>query len=89
MSFSVRGKNNSAIEVTCITNNGLLLQVGNEQHFLPFKEFPWFKTAKVSAVLKVKLLNPNHLHWPELDIDLELDCIRNPDKYPLMHSPTE
>ena len=85
MSFSVRGKNNSAIEVTCITNNGLLLQVGNEQHFLPFKEFPWLKAAKVSSVLKVKLLNPNHLRWPELDIDLELDCIRNPDEYPLMH----
>ena len=80
------GKNISTVEATRIAKDGLFLQVGNDQYFLPYEEFPWFKTAKESSVLKVRLLNANHLRWPELDVDLELDCIRNPDKYPLMHS---
>lgn len=89
MRSSTLGTNISAVEVRRIAKNGLWLQIGDEQHFLPFKHFPWFKTAKVSSIRKVKLLNRNHVRWPELDVDLELDCIRNPDNYPLLLRPTK
>lgn len=89
MRSSTLGKNISTVEVTRIAKNGLWLQVHGEEHFLPFKQFPWFKEAKVSSVLKVKLLNRDHLHWPDLEIDLELDCIRHPDKYPLTYRPVD
>jgi hypothetical protein len=29
------------------------------------------------------LLHGYHLFWPELDIDLEIDNLENPSKYPL------
>lgn len=25
---------------------------------------------------------PDHLHWPELDVDLSLDSIEHPERYP-------
>jgi hypothetical protein len=29
------------------------------------------------------MLHGFHLYWPELDIDLEIDNLENPEKYPL------
>jgi len=29
------------------------------------------------------LLHGYHLYWPELDVDLEIDNLENPEKYPL------
>jgi hypothetical protein len=38
----------------------------------------------VEHVFNVELLNGHHLHWPELDVDLELDGLNEPEKYPLI-----
>jgi len=65
-----------------------MIVVRGEEYFLPFKSFPWFKNAQVASVLKVKLLHRRHLYWPDLDIDLELESIRHPEKYPLKYRPT-
>jgi hypothetical protein len=50
---------------------------------LSYKEFPYFKKQTLNAIQKVQLLHGNHLYWPELDIDLEIDNLENPEKYPL------
>jgi hypothetical protein len=68
--------------VQTISNNGLCLFVNNQEYFLPFESFPWFKNARVSEVQTVVLNHEHHLHWPDLDIDLELDSIINPKNYP-------
>jgi hypothetical protein len=26
---------------------------------------------------------PGHFHWPDLDVDLSLQIIRNPERFPL------
>lgn len=74
------------VEVLNISKHGLWLLWYEQEHFLPFEKFPWFKEAKVASILNVELLQPHHLYWPELDIDLELDSIRSPEKYPLVYS---
>jgi hypothetical protein len=28
-------------------------------------------------------LHGYHLYWPDLDVDLEIDNLKNPEKYPL------
>jgi hypothetical protein len=28
-------------------------------------------------------LSPDQFHWPDLDIDIELDALKTPEKYPL------
>ncbi|MFV3352537.1 DUF2442 domain-containing protein [Aeromonas veronii] len=40
-------------------------------------------SAPVAAMLNVKCEGPKELLWPELDVDLSLDSIRHPEKYPL------
>jgi hypothetical protein len=51
---------------------------------LPFAEYPWFKNANISQILNVQLLHESHLYWPQLDVDLEIDCLENPQQYPLI-----
>jgi hypothetical protein len=51
---------------------------------MPFKQFPWFRDAAVGAVLNVELAGPGHLYWPDLDIDLAVDSIDHPERFPLV-----
>ena len=78
------GTDTSDVEVTNISKHGLWVLLKEEELFLPYTEFPWFKHAQVSAILNVELTGPNHLYWPDLDVDLTLESIRNPEKYPLV-----
>ena len=55
------------------------------EYFLPYSEYPWFQNAKISELYHVELLHSTHLYWPELDIDLNLDLLKNPEKYPLIY----
>ena len=43
-----------------------------------------FLNKPIKNILNVKQLNYNHLYWPDIDVDLELDSIKNPQKYPLI-----
>ena len=74
----------TSVEVTNISRHGFWILLEQEELFLPFAEFPWFEVAPVSAILKVEMLGPEHLHWPDLDVDLTVESIRYPDKYPLV-----
>jgi hypothetical protein len=87
MSSSSPGENTSAVEVTNVSAHGIWLFVGEKEHFLPYDKFPWFRDAKISDILDVQPLNGFHLHWPKLDVDLELDSLENPDRFPLTYGP--
>jgi hypothetical protein len=54
---------------------------------MPFKHFPWFRDATVNAVMKVELAGPGHLYWPDLDVDLAVDSIDHPERFPLVSQP--
>ena len=82
MKSELLGTNTSA-EVMGLTVNGLWLFAQGEEHFLPFEQYPWFRKAPVAAVFNVECEGPDGLHWPELDVDLSVDSIRHPEKYPL------
>ena len=84
MKSKALGIDSSCVEVTNISKHGLWVLLGEEELFLPFTEFPWFEHAQVSAILNLELSGPNHLYWPDLDVDLTLESIRNPEKYPLI-----
>jgi len=52
--------------------------------FVPFKEFPWFKEASIAKITRVELPSPHHLYWPDLDIDLAVESLEHPERYPLV-----
>jgi hypothetical protein len=84
MKLEIAGKNTLEIEVTNISAHGFWLLLGEKEIFLPFNDFPWFKDARISEISDVSLLNEEHLYWEKLDIDLTLNMIQNPQKYPLI-----
>ena len=83
MSSRPHGKSSSSVEITNISTHGIWLLADAGEYFLPFDEFPWFRNAPIGAVQNVTEPTPGHYHWPDLDVDLGLDTIRDPKKYPL------
>jgi Protein of unknown function (DUF2442) len=77
------GAATSEVEVTNISKHGFWLLVDDRELFLPFEEFPWFKRAPVQAILGLERPSPRHLYWPDIDVDLSLDSIEHPERYPL------
>ena len=37
----------------------------------------------VAGVLNVLRLSEDHLYWPELDVDVSVDSVKDPDRFPL------
>jgi hypothetical protein len=70
-------------EVTNISKHGFWLLLDERELFLAFEEYPWFKRAPVEAILRLERSQPDHLRWPDLDIDLSIDSIEHPERYPL------
>ena len=72
------------VEVTNISTHGFWLFLGDRELFVSFKEFPWFREASVREIANVQLPRAHHLYWPELDVDLAVESIEHPEKYPLV-----
>jgi hypothetical protein len=77
------GTSTSEAEVTNISRHGFWILVDERGLFVPFEEFPWFREATVGAILSVERPHPHYLCWPELDIDLALESVEHPERYPL------
>jgi Protein of unknown function (DUF2442) len=72
------------VEVTNVSLHGFWLLLGNEELFVPFDAFPWFRSAPVAKLSNVTRPQQHHLYWPDLDIDLAVDSIREPGRFPLV-----
>jgi len=71
------------VSVENITPFGIWIFVKEKEYFLSYKDYPYFKDQTLSSIQNVQLLHGYHLYWPELDVDLEIDNLKNPQKYPL------
>ena len=77
------GASTSAPEVTNVSRHGFWLLVDERERFLPFSQFPWFVDATIGQISRVERPQPHHLYWPELDVDLHLESIDQPESFPL------
>ena len=84
MTSAVLGQSTSAVEVTNVSKHGFWLLLGDEELFVPFAEFPWFREAPIGKLTEVELPSPHHLYWPALDVDLAVASIRHPEQFPLV-----
>jgi len=84
MPSAALGRSTSPAEVTNVSAHGFWLFVGARELFVPFQQFPWFRDASIRAITNVQLPSPHHLYWPDLDIDLAVESIEHPAKYPLV-----
>jgi hypothetical protein len=85
MKFSARGVNTSHVEVTNIDQFGFWLLIRDREYFLPYEDYPWFRKASVDQILHVELLYGEHLHWPDLEVDLSVEILDAADSFPLIY----
>lgn len=72
------------VEVVQVSRFGIWLAVDDEEFFLDYANFPWFRDATIANICAVEMPTVGHLYWSTLDIDLDLDSIRNPEAFPLV-----
>jgi len=80
---SLKNGRNISVSVENITAFGIWLFVKGKEHFLDYQTYPYFQRHTIETIKNVRLLHGFHLRWPDLDIDLEIDNLENPEKYPL------
>ena len=84
MNLEKLGNDISLSEVTNIIHLGFWLLVDAQEYFVPFADYPAFRQATVSQIYAVQRLSPTQFYWPELDIDLELEALEHPERFPLI-----
>ena len=75
---------NTSVAVLMINSQGMMLSVQGQDYFVSYNRVPWLRDARVGSVLNVQMCGRNAIEWPELDIDLEIDSFRHPERYPLV-----
>jgi hypothetical protein len=59
-----------------------ILSQGKEL-FLSYEQFPWFKDKTINNITNIESYGQGILHWPDLDVDLSLEIIEHPERFPL------
>ena len=87
MSSGQPGLVTSFSEVTGVHPTGFWLLVDDAEYFVPFADYPVFLRATVAQIYSVQRAGPAQFHWPELDADIELEALEQPERFPLVFRP--
>jgi len=77
------GATSAEVTILGLTPHALWVLVNGREHMLDYARFPWFRDASMRDVLDVRLEFGAHLRWPSLDVDLHLDSLDHPERFPL------
>ncbi len=83
MNLQSLGKNISHVEVTNVSAHGVWLLTGERELFMSYDDFPWFRDVPIGKILNVQVASPGHLYWPDLDVDVGIETIEHPERFPL------
>ena len=72
------------VEVTAISATGFWLLVGDREYYVAFADYPAFRLATVAQIFAVQPQGSSHFHWSELDVDIELEALEQPERFPLV-----
>jgi hypothetical protein len=70
--------------VTNINALGMWVLIDDYEYFVPFADYPGFKNATIDQINRVDFHPPDQLHWPLLNIDIELHALDQPENFPLI-----
>ena len=85
--METNSKNNSqltSVAVLMINSQGMMLNVQGQDYFVSYNRVPWLRDARVSSALNVRMSGSRAIEWPELDVDLEIESLKHPERYPLV-----
>ena len=84
MRSAALGKRTLAVEVTNVSPNGFWLLIDGREVFASFRDFPWFAQATIQQIADVQRPSQQHLHWPGLDVDLAVESLDHPERFPMV-----
>ena len=78
------GTNISQLEaqITNIELDGFWLLTSDGEYFVAFADYPDFCNATIAQIHNLQSATDG-FHWPDLDIDIELDALKHPERFPL------
>ena len=78
------GENTSLrAKITSIENDGFWLLTGAGEFFVSFESYPDFQHATIEQIFHFEQAY-DQFYWPDLDIDIELEALQHPERYPLI-----
>jgi hypothetical protein len=84
MRYAKPGKTTLTVEVTNISPTGFWLLIDDREVFVSFEHFPWFADATVRQITDVTRPAKHHLNWPSLDVDLAVESLDSPERFPMV-----
>ena len=81
---SINNGTYSSVKVNAVMSNGIVIEVMGNSFFLPYNSNPWFEKATIADVFNVEMVGKTGIRWDRLDVDLAIDSLQNPEKYPLI-----
>ena len=70
-------------QITSIEDDGFWLLVKDQEFFVPFDRYPDFQNATIQQIFNFED-DGEEFYWSDLDIDIELDALRHPERFPLI-----
>jgi hypothetical protein len=67
-----------------VSTHGLWVLLDDQEVFAAFDDFPWFRDATIGQLTRVERPSLQHLYWPDLDVDLAVESLAHPERYPLV-----
>jgi len=74
----------TSASVLMINDKGIMISVDSQDYFLSYNRVPWMKDASIRDVLNVQKQGRSAIEWPSLDVDLEIESLKHPERYPLI-----
>ena len=74
----------TSVDVLMINDRGVMLSVLGQDYFLSYNRVPWMRDATINEVLDVQMSGKNAIEWPKLEVDLEVESLKHPERYPLL-----
>ncbi len=86
MKSAKRGSATSTAELVHVSSRGfwIMLDPPGREFCLPFEDFPWFREATIHQLGHIEVERQHLIRWPDLDVDLDVDRIEHPERYPLV-----
>ena len=70
-------------QITSIEQDGFWILIEEGEFFVPFERYPAFQKATVEQIFDFEQ-DGDAFYWSGLDIDIESDALKHPEKYPLI-----
>ena len=78
------GGSGSGVELAEVGLYDFSVRVDGRRLRMTYYAFPWFVHATLEQMAAIERPAADRLRWPALDVDLCIDSIEHPKRYPLV-----